>query len=242
MLGHPSYVWREGQERRLSLIRQYAPLEGKHILDVGCGLGMYVRRFLQFSDEVYGVDIDEEKVAKASQDLAHIQQAPAEILPFADETFDVILSHEVLEHVENDRAAVVEAYRVLKPGGRLVVFAPNRGYAFETHGFYWRGQYHYGNIPLINYLPNPLRNRFCPHVRVYTYRGIRRLFQGLDGRFVIHRRIFAGYDNIAASHPRLARLLRGITYALERTPLQWLGLSHLIVFERVDQSKDRTMP
>src|SRR5688500_1141958 len=41
-LGHPSYVWRRGQDRRLSLIRQHVDLEGRRILDVGCGLGMYV--------------------------------------------------------------------------------------------------------------------------------------------------------------------------------------------------------
>ncbi len=46
-----------------------------------------------------------------------------------------------------------EIFRVLKPGGRLVLFCPNRGYPFETHGIYWRGKYHFGNIPLVNYLP-----------------------------------------------------------------------------------------
>ncbi len=38
-LGHPSYVWRAGQERRLNLMRGYVPLEGKTILDVGSGIG-----------------------------------------------------------------------------------------------------------------------------------------------------------------------------------------------------------
>ncbi len=74
-LGHPSYVWRAGQERRLEMIRRHAPLEGARILDVGCGLGMYVRAFRRFSDQVYGVDVDPEKVAQASQELPHIQTA-----------------------------------------------------------------------------------------------------------------------------------------------------------------------
>ena len=47
-LGEPSYVWRSGQERRLQLIRRYIPLEGRRILDVGCGIGTYVRRFRDF--------------------------------------------------------------------------------------------------------------------------------------------------------------------------------------------------
>ena len=76
-LGHPSYVWRRGQDRRLALISQYVDLEGKRILDVGCGLGMYVEKFRQFSDEVYGVDIDSEKVAQASTRLPNIFESPA---------------------------------------------------------------------------------------------------------------------------------------------------------------------
>ena len=76
-LGHPSYVWRFGQDRRLELIYKYAPLDGKRILDVGCGLGMYVRKMRRFSDDVYGVDIDPDKVAKASKELPNIQVAPA---------------------------------------------------------------------------------------------------------------------------------------------------------------------
>jgi len=60
--GHPSYVWGYGQERRLNLIRRFVRLEGRSILDVGCGLGMYVRAMGRFSQDVHGVDIDAEKV------------------------------------------------------------------------------------------------------------------------------------------------------------------------------------
>ena len=68
-LGHPSYVWRRGQDRRLDLIREHVPLENRRILDVGCGLGMYVRQMRRFSDDVYGVDVDPDKVAEASRTL-----------------------------------------------------------------------------------------------------------------------------------------------------------------------------
>ena len=167
ILGHPSYVWREGQERRVALVRQYVALEGARILDVGCGLGLYVRRFREFSDQVYGVDVDVDKVQQASETLPGIQEGSAEDLPFDDESFDMVFSHEVLEHVTDDRAAVREAHRVLKVGGRHVVFVPNRYYPFETHGIFWRGRYRFGNIPLVNYIPNLLRDRPVPHVRAY---------------------------------------------------------------------------
>jgi len=231
-LGHPSYVWRFGQDRRLELIERYGRLEGQRILDVGCGLGTYVKKLRTFSGDVYGVDLDPEKVAQAQRELDNIYLAPAEELPFEDGYFDVVLLHEVLEHVENDRAAVCEAYRVTKVGGRIVIFVPNRLYPFETHGVYWRGEYHFGNIPLVNYLPNQMRDRMCPHVRAYTRAALRRLFDGCPHRVVVHTQVYPGYDNIAYRHPTVARFLRNATYALEKTPLRMFGLSHLLVVER----------
>jgi len=226
--GHPSYVWREGQSRRLGLIQSYAALRGARVLDAGSGLGLYVARMRQAGAEAHGVDLD---LANASA-VAGCLVASVTDLPYVDEVFDLVLSHEVIEHVDDDAQAVREAYRVLKPGGRMIVFCPNRWYPFETHGAFWGGAYHFGNIPLVNYMPNALRRRFCPHVRAYTRRGLRRLFDGLAGQIVDHRCIYAGYDALMERRPRLARWLRHITYALEATPLQWLGLSHLLVFEK----------
>jgi SAM-dependent methyltransferase len=231
-LGHPSYVWRFGQDRRLDLIQRHAPLSDKRILDVGCGIGTYIKRLRAFSQDVYGVDVDPQKVDLARQQLDNISLAPAEELPFPDRHFDIVLLHEVLEHVRNDRQAVHEAYRVTQVGGRVVIFVPNRLYPFETHGVYWRGQYRSGNIPLINYLPSSIRDRLCPHVRAYTHANLRRLVRGCPHRVVVHTQIYPGYDNIAYRHPTIARLLRGVTYALEKTALRAFGLSHLLVVER----------
>lgn len=231
-LGHPSYVWRFGQERRLAMMAQYAPLAGRRILDTGCGLGMYVRAFRQFSDEVYGIDVDPDKIAQASCELPNLQVAPAEQLPFEDDFFDLVLSHEVWEHVNDDRAAAREAVRVLRLGGRLVVFVPNRLWLFETHGVYWRGVYHFGNIPLVNWLPDTLRNKLAPHVRAYTRKQLQALFQGLPVRVVVHTQVFPGYDNIVKRRPVVGRILRALTYTAERTPLRVFGLSHLLVVEK----------
>jgi len=111
-LGHPSYVWRFGQDRRLALIRSYAPLEGQRILDVGCGLGTYVKKMRDFSQEVYGVDVDPEKVAEASRTLPNIQLAPAEKFPFPPRHFACTASAFALRNVASIPQAVAEMRRL----------------------------------------------------------------------------------------------------------------------------------
>ncbi len=231
-LGHPSYVWRAGQERRLQMVRQWARLEGAAILDAGCGVGMYTEHFRQFSPRVFGVEIDLAVASKAHARLPGIVVAPAEALPFADGVFGVVFSHEVIEHVSDDRAAAAEMVRVAAPGGRIVIFAPNRLYPFETHGHYWRGRYHFGNTPLINWLPNPLRDRLAPHVRAYTGPGLRALFRHEPVRLVHHSLVYPGFDNVVARRPGFGRILRRVLYTLEHTPLQTFGLSHFLVLQK----------
>ena len=231
-LGHPSYVWRAGQERRLALVRQWAKLDGARILDAGCGVGMYTEQFRRFSPRVTGVEVDPVVAAQAAARLPGIVLAPAEALPFADGSFDVVFSHEVIEHVTDDAAAAAEMARVLAPGGRIVLFCPNRLYPFETHGHYWRGTYHFGNTPLINWLPDSLRDRLAPHVRAYTGAGLRDLFRGQPVAVVHHSVVYPGFDNVVARHRAAGSVLRKGLYALEHTPMQWFGLSHFLVLER----------
>jgi SAM-dependent methyltransferase len=233
--GNPSFVWRAGQERRLALTRRYAPLENQRVLDVGCGVGMYTSAFLRYTPHVFGVEIEADRAREARPRAQGVVRAVGETLPFAASTFDVVFSHEVLEHVADDRLCAREMVRVARSGGRIVIFVPNRAYFFETHGLYWRGVYHFGNKPLINWLPDALRNRLAPHVRAYTGRGLRRLFADLPVRVVVHTQIFPGYDNIVARLPRLGRFLQKMTYAMEKTPFRVFGLSHFLVLEVLEK-------
>ncbi|MCS7178797.1 MAG: class I SAM-dependent methyltransferase [Anaerolineae bacterium] len=230
--GVPSLAWRAGQERRFRMVCRYADPTGKRVLDVGCGVGMYLAAFGRCTPDVFGVEVEREWACQAQACDARVVQAMGEALPFADGSFDLTFSHEVLEHVADDRATLAEMVRVTRTGGRIVLFVPNRLYPFETHGAFWRGRYHFGNIPLVNYLPNSLRNRLIPHVRAYTTGALGRLLRGLPVRVIFRTVIFPGYDRLARRWPALARLLQAITYTLERTPLRVLGLSHFWVLER----------
>jgi SAM-dependent methyltransferase len=179
------------------------------------------------------LDIEFERLQEAKTLEPKVVNGVGEDLPFSTGSFDVVLSHEVLEHVQDDLATIDEIVRVLKPGGRLVLFCPNRGYPFETHGIYWRGKYHFGNVPLVNYLPRRWRDKLAPHVNVYTRRGLKRLFAGLPVKFVTRTTVFGAYDNIIARHPKLGKALRGVLQWLEKTPFRRLGLSHFWVVEKV---------
>lgn len=229
--GNPSFVWRAGQERRLAMVHRFAPLDGKRVLDVGCGLGMYTSAFQRYTPHVFGVEIEADRAREARERAQGVTRSVGEALPFTDDAFDVVFSHEVLEHVSDDRWCAREMVRVTRPGGRIVIFVPNRLYFFETHGIYWRGEYHFGNKPLVNWLPNSLRNRLAPHVRAYTGRGLRQLFDGEPVRVIAHTQVYPGYDNIVGRLPRLGHLLQQVTYAMEKTPLRFFGLSHFLVLE-----------
>ncbi len=233
-LGNPSFVWQFGQDRRLNLIRQFLPLEQAHVLDVGCGIGTYIEKFRALQANAFGVDIDLPRLVRARQEkrLQTVALSVSEALPFAADTFDGVLLHEVIEHVDDDRQTICEAHRVTKHGGVVIVFAPNRLYPFETHGAYFGSRYVFGNIPLVGYLPDALRNRFAPHVRAYRSKQIRALFDGLDGRILAHSQIYPGYDKLSYKRAGLARVFRSITYTLEGTPMRAFGLSHLLVWRK----------
>jgi SAM-dependent methyltransferase len=229
-LGEPSYVWRSGQERRLQLIRRYVPLEGKWILDVGCGIGTYVERFRNFSPHVYGIDVSAERLAEST--MPNLVAAAAESLPFGDGAFDVLVFNEVIEHVADDRQTLEDALRVLRNGGHIVIYAPNRLYPFETHGVFLGDRYKFGNIPLVNYLPNRWRNRLVPHARAYLAKDVRTLIAGLPVRVVVHTYVYPGFDNVVARTPKLGKTLRAVLYRAERTPVRTFGLSHFVVLRK----------
>ena len=232
--GEPSYVWRAGQERRLKMIVTAAGerLTGR-TLENGCGVGIYLEHLATYNGVLVGLEVDFERAREAHTRCAQIVQAVGELLPFPASGFDLIISHEVLEHVLDDKISIQEMVRTLRPGGRLVIFAPNRGYPFETHGIYWRGKYHFGNIPLVNYLPRRLRDHLAPHVRIYSFHDLEQLFSGLAVRFVERTVIFGAYDSIIARQPMAGRILRSILHTLEKSPLRFLGLSHFWVVERL---------
>jgi SAM-dependent methyltransferase len=230
--GEPSYVWRAGQERRLSMILSATGEQLKGLVfDNGCGVGMYLQHLAPYCGWIAGLEYDLER-ARAAGAISPVINGACEHLPLRSGSVNAILSHEVLEHVQDDRRAVEEMVRLLKPGGLIALFLPNLGYPYETHGVYWRGRYHFGNIPLVHYLPVRWRKQLIPHVRAYTTADIYKLFCGLPVKILTQTIIFGAYDNIIYRYPPFGHFLRSVLQRLERTPLKIFGLSHFWVVEK----------
>jgi SAM-dependent methyltransferase len=101
------------------------PRPGERVLDVGCGLGYFISLMNQRGVTPYGLDYSIESLKFVSREThGHFTSCSAEALPFADDLFDKILFADVIEHLENDEAAVAEIARVAKNGAKIVVVTP----------------------------------------------------------------------------------------------------------------------
>lgn len=98
-------------------------LAGKRILDLGCGTGYYTCIFGKKND-VIGIDI--QNVVRSECRNFDFRLADVTNLPFEKDNFDVVVSFDVIEHVEEDKKMMAEAYRVLKNNGRIFLGTPNR--------------------------------------------------------------------------------------------------------------------
>jgi SAM-dependent methyltransferase len=113
-----------GQERA-DLFRRYVGGPDRDVLDLGCRYGALTRVYAT-GNRVVGVDVDRDALAEAAKLGIETRWADVdEPLPFSDETFDVVVAGELLEHVRDPARLVAESRRVLRPGGRLVASVPN---------------------------------------------------------------------------------------------------------------------
>lgn len=226
-------------ERRFALMQQYVDLHDKSILDMGCGNGRYVLKFLDYSPDVLGIDFSEGAVREYRNVAARpglVSQGDIQSLTFESNRFDVVLLNEVLEHVPDDRAAISEAWRVLRPGSWLVVFSPNRLYPFETHGVTVKKSGsrlpHY--FPFVPYVPLALGHRFLAyHARNYFPWELKAKILEQSFEVVCQTYIWQTFENISGSAPRVLQafspLLRAVSYSLEKIPLiRGFGVSQVI--------------
>ncbi len=106
-------------------------ITGRKLLDAGCGTGWFSKAAVDRGAVVTSMDLGENLLSKVAL-KCQSERIVGSILeiPYADCTFDIVVSSEVIEHVPNPFKALSELYRVLKPGGILVVTTPNKIWYF----------------------------------------------------------------------------------------------------------------
>jgi SAM-dependent methyltransferase len=98
-------------------------IQNPKILDVGCGTGANLEMLAQFG-EAEGVDVSDDALEFCKQKGLKAHKGFAEKLPFADESFDLVTALDVVEHLDDDVAGLKEMRRVLKSGGKTLIFVP----------------------------------------------------------------------------------------------------------------------
>ena len=110
-----------------AVIEWLAPQPGERILDLGCGDGQLTQRIAATGAIVTGVDASPSMVAAARARGLTVDEAPAELLPYANATFDAVFSNAALHWVRDQDAMMAQVHRVLKPGGRFVAEMGGQG-------------------------------------------------------------------------------------------------------------------
>jgi len=123
-----SHWWYTGRRKILAdfvdaICRQVTDRRPR-ILDVGCGTGANLLMLSQYGD-AEGVDVSEDALAFCRErGLDKVRLGAAEELPYEDGTFDLVTALDVVEHLDDDLAGLREMRRVLRPGGRVLLFVP----------------------------------------------------------------------------------------------------------------------
>jgi ubiquinone/menaquinone biosynthesis C-methylase UbiE len=170
---------------RIRKLIQWTP-RCRRLLDLGCDSGDVTARLVDKAEETYGVDNNPEAIAAAKRKHKGVKfvLAKGERLPFKDDFFDAVVMGEVLEHVEDERKTLNEVYRVLKPGGTLILSVPHKGLFGFIDSFNLK--FHFPRLYRLwkgkNYSPEIYKIQ--PWHRHYSLRDLTRLF---GKRFAIRK-------------------------------------------------------
>lgn len=121
-------------------VRSLGAVPGGRLLDLGCGSGLWLAGMRRLGWQVEGIDFDPAAATAAATRGLHVRCGSLEQQRFADATFNAITMSHVVEHLPNPVKTLTECARILKPGGRLILWTPNTA-SLGHHLLkqYWRG-------------------------------------------------------------------------------------------------------
>jgi SAM-dependent methyltransferase len=119
-----------GTPWQVDALRHLGDVDGKDVLEIGCGLGEFAQELARRGARVVACDLIPFAVDETERRLAGFPTAQAKVadiqrLSFRDASFDLVVSLETLEHVDDPGRALRELVRVTRPGGRLIITGPN---------------------------------------------------------------------------------------------------------------------
>lgn len=229
--------------KRLGIMLRWRDLAGLRVLDAGCGAGGYVTAMAAAGADAAGIEYMADKVAEWQARHPgddRVRQGTLAAIDFPDASFDAVLLNEVLEHVPDDRQALQEIFRVLKPGGTLFMFTPSRWYPVETHGFLTKSGKHLSGLraPFLPWIPLRISERYVTFwARNYWPGELATITRGEGFAIDHHGFVWQTFENISGGRKRLihriAPLARAVADLAERLPIvHRFGVSQLIVARR----------
>ncbi len=180
---------------RMRLAYDWIPAGTHSLLDAGCSWGYATRFFAEKCSETSGIEIsDDVEIARKRYPHIDFHRGGLESTPFADASFDVIVMSDVLEHVDDEIAALNEMARILRPGGTFIVSTPHRGL------FQWLDPYNYGyalhrTAPPLYRMAYKLKNGAAPDPALAPVKH--RHYSLGDFRAMLDRSRFGGQYSIA---------------------------------------------
>lgn len=116
-----------------------AKSEGR-VLDIGCGFGDLLEDLSQKGCIPYGIEINPLAVRACREKGLNVSSGALDEACFPDNFFDTVTLSHVIEHLPRPKATLRQAYRILKPGGKLLIYCPNAdSYLAKLFGKYWQG-------------------------------------------------------------------------------------------------------
>jgi ubiquinone/menaquinone biosynthesis C-methylase UbiE len=208
--------------RYLAAVVDSSAYRGQQLLEIGCGIGTDLVRFARGGARVTGVDLAQTAIELARKNFAlnglapeDLRVANGEALPFANQSFDIVYAHGVIQYTANPAALIAEAHRVLRPGGTGIFMVYNR--------ISWLNA-------LSKVMKVPLEHEDAPVLKKYSiaeYRALLAPFARVrivPERFPVKSRLHGGWKGVAFN-----TLFVGTFNAVPRAWVRPLGW-HLMAF------------